>query len=89
MRVLKIPTSGGTRDIAVRGSQQATLLAEYWNAVHWYLETGDSSRLTKFRGKSIKDANGAEIPLPTDRAELNRLGSAGVLSFESLYARSA
>ena len=54
-----------------------------------YLETGDASRLNKFRGKSIKDADGAQIPFLTDRAELNRLGSAGVLAFESLYARSA
>lgn len=89
LRVLKIPDPHGTRDIAVRGSRQATQLAEYWNAVHRYLETGDSSRLEKFRGKSIKDADGVQIHLPTDRVELNRLGSAGVLSFESLYAKSA
>jgi hypothetical protein len=89
LRVLTIPTSDGTREVAVRGSKQATLLADYWNAVHRYLETGDASRLIKFRGKHIKDATGEQLPLPTDRAELNRLGSAGVLSFESLYARSA
>jgi hypothetical protein len=89
LRVLKIPSADGTRDIPVRGSRQATLLAEFWNAAHHYLETGDASRLEKFKGKSIKTADGTEIPLPTDRAELNRLGSAGVLSFESLYSRSA
>jgi hypothetical protein len=89
LRVLMIPTSDGTREIAVRGSRQATLLAEYWNAVHKYLETGDTSKLLKFQGKFIKDASGAKISLVTDPKELNRLGFAGVLSFESLYARSA
>jgi hypothetical protein len=88
LRVLTIPTPQGIREIAVRGSRQATQLAEYWNAVRHYLQTGDASRLAKFQGKSIKDANGIQIPLPTDRKELNRLGSAGVLFFESLYARS-
>ena len=88
LRLLKIPSADGMREIAVRSSRQATSLGKYWNAVHRYLETGDASRLEKFRGKSIKDAEGVEIPLPTGRAELNRLGSAGVLSFESLYSRT-
>lgn len=57
--------------------------------MHRYLQTGDGSRLKTFQGKYIKDANGVNVPLPTDRAVLNRLGSAGVLSFESLYARTA
>src|SRR5258708_16308399 len=41
LRVLTIPASDGTREIAVRGSRQATQLAEFWNAVHRYLQTGD------------------------------------------------
>ena len=88
LRVLKVPTPEGVREIAVRGSRQATTLAEYLNAVQRYLQTGDSSRLAKFKGKFIKDANGIQTPLITDRRLINRLGSAGVLSFESLYARS-
>jgi hypothetical protein len=84
-----VPTSEGKREIAVRGSRQATLLAEYWNAVHRYLETGSgASRLAKFKDKYIKDSSGARVPFLTDPAELNRLGSAGVLSFENLYSRS-
>lgn len=89
LRVLMVPTPEGTREIALRGSRQASQLGEYWNAVHRYLATGDASQLEKFRGKRLKDANGVEVLLPTNQAELNRLGSAGVLSFESLYARSA
>jgi hypothetical protein len=88
LRLVMIPTPDGTRDIAVRGSKQVTLLAEYWNALHRYLKTGDASQLKTFQGKHIRDANGIDIPLSVDLSALNRLGSAGVLSFESLYART-
>jgi hypothetical protein len=72
----------------VRDSRQASQVAEYWNAVHRYLETGDDSALRKFRRKRITDAKGTRVPLLTDLDELDRLGSAGVLSFESLYAKA-
>jgi hypothetical protein len=51
-------------------------------------ETGDDSALKDFKSKYIIDAQGKRIPLLTNLDELDRLGSAGVLSFESLYARS-
>lgn len=89
LRVLKIPTADGQVDIGVRGSRQASTIGEYWAALHKYLATGDSSGLAKFKGKQIKDSTGTVITLLTDLKELNRLGSAGVLSFESLYAKSA
>ena len=88
LRVLRVPTREGLREIAVRDSRQASQVAEYWNAVHRYLETGDDSALRKFRRKRITDANGVRVPLLTDLGELDRLGSAGVLSFESLYAKA-
>lgn len=89
LRVLRVPTPDGMRDIAVVGFRQASMLGEYWAAVQKYLETGNAVLLQRFQGKFIKDADGNEIPLLTDRAELNRIGSAGVLSFESLYSRVA
>jgi hypothetical protein len=89
LRLVLIPTPEGTREIAVRSSKQVSMLAEYWNALDRYIQTGDAAQLSKFRGKHIRDANGVDVPLPTELAVLNRLGSAGVLSFESLYARSA
>jgi hypothetical protein len=88
LRIVMIPTPEGMREIGVRESKQVSLLAEYWNALHRYLQTGDAAQLKAFQGKQIKDANGMDIPLPTDLPVLNRLGSAGVLSFESLYART-
>lgn len=89
LRMLLIPTPDGTREIAVGGSKQARLIAEYWNALHRYLQTGDARKLKSFEGKQIKDADGNTIALSVDLPALNRLGSAGVLSFESIYARTA
>jgi hypothetical protein len=89
LRILVVPTPDGLREIPVRDSRQASQLAEYWDAVQRYLQKGDESELRKFHGKQIKDAAGQPIRLLTNREELDRLGSAGVLSFESLYARAA
>jgi hypothetical protein len=89
LRVILVLTDEGKREIAVRDSRQATVAAEHWNAAHRYLDRGDASAIRKFRGKSIIDAKGKRIRLLTDLNELTHLGSAGVLSFESLYAKAA
>lgn len=89
LRVLTIPTPEGNREIAIRDSRQATALGKYWAAVRKYLQTGDASGIAKFRRKRITDASGKKIPLVLDSVLLDQLGSAGVLSFESLYAKVA
>jgi hypothetical protein len=88
-RVVVVPTGDGLREIGVRDSREASLIGKYWAAVQKYLETGDATALRGIRRKQITDASGASVPLIKDLAELDRLGSAGVLSFESLYAKSA
>lgn len=89
LRILAVPTESGVREIAIRDSRQATHLGKYWVAVQKYLQTGDDSALKKFHRKHITDASGKKIPLVLDTAVLDQLGSAGVLSFESLYAKTA
>ena len=86
LRILAVPTPDGVREVAIRDSRQATQLARYWAVVQKYLQTGDDSALKKFNRKRITDASGKKIPLVLDTAALDQLGSAGVLSFESLYA---
>ncbi len=76
LRVLRVPTREGLREIAVRDSRQASQIAEYANAVQRYLQTGDDLELRRFRRKYIIDANRKRIPFLTDRRELDRLGSA-------------
>jgi hypothetical protein len=89
LRVLVIPTRDGLREVAVRDSEQASLVGRYWVAVQRYLQTGDESALQEFKGKRIKGANGKPVRLLTDTRDLDKLGNAGVLSFESLYARAS
>jgi hypothetical protein len=89
LRVLLRPTRKGLREIGVRDSRQASLLGKYWTAVERYRDTGDGSALREFRGKHIIDATGKRVRLLTDRGALDHLGSAGVLSFETIYARAA
>jgi len=89
LRVLVIPTPDGLAEIATRDSRSATIVGEYWNAVHQHLETGDETELARFAGVTITDAQGNAVPLLTDTDELERLGSAGILSFQSLYARAS
>ena len=88
LRVLVIATRKGLREIGVRDSRQASLLGKYWTAVERYRDTGDASALREFRGKYIIDASGKRVRLLTDRRALDHLASAGVLSFETLYARA-
>lgn len=89
LRVLVIPTTDGLREIGLRDSREASQLGEYWAAVQKYLETGNESAIRKIRRKTINDASGQRFRILKDVSELERLGSAGVLSFESLYAKAA
>jgi hypothetical protein len=89
LRVLPLPSHEGLIDTAVADSRQATVIGKYWNAVDLYLRTGDASSIQDFQGIEIVDPDGKRHPLMTDTRELDRLGSAGNLSFETLYARVA
>lgn len=89
LRVLLLPTPIGLAEIATADSRTATIVAGYWNAVNYFLETGDRSQLAAYDGVTINDAQGRVVTLLTDPAELERLGSAGILSFQSLYARAS
>lgn len=86
LRVIRLPDKRGLREIAFDDSREASLAGKYWDAVRLYLQTGDASRLREFRGKSVWDAHGRRFAFLTDLGDLERQGSAGVLSFESIYA---
>jgi len=89
LRVLQIPGPKGAREVAVRDSRTASYLATYADAVRKYIRRGDPSPLQGFRRLVLKDANGRRIGLVTNLRKLNELGHAGVLSFETMYVRSA
>jgi hypothetical protein len=89
LRVVLLPTSSGMRELALRDSQAASLVGRYHAAVKEAVLFGHYSGLREFKGRTVKDASGIRIPLITDPDELVRLASAGVLTFNSIYARSA
>jgi hypothetical protein len=64
-------------------------VGKHWDAVQRYLQQGDVSALGHFQGVQVTDANGISVPLLADLGEVARLGNAGVLSFQSMYARTA
>jgi hypothetical protein len=86
LRVVTILKAKGRKVIATRDSVQASLIGSHWAAVQRYLQTGDDSALLKFKKTRVADASGKRHALLTNLAELNRQASAGVLSFESMYA---
>ena len=75
---------GRTLPVTVRDSRTASRIAEYMNAVRSYRNTGDSSALARFRGKSFQAA-GVTYPFITDPAKLDQLADARVLEIEGLY----
>lgn len=89
LRVVNKLGTKGKKEIATRDSRQASLVGGHWAAVQRYLQIGDDSALLKFKNKSVTDANGRRHRLLTNLKELDRLGSFGVLRFESMYAGGA
>ena len=89
LRVVVIPSDDGPLEVATTDSREASRASRFSSAVELYLQTGDDAVLQGFRGQHVTDANGNHIPLLTDLHRLDQLGSAGKLSFESFYARSA
>jgi hypothetical protein len=89
LRIVNALTTEGRKEIATRDSRQASLVGSHWAAVQKFLQTGDDSALLRFAKKRIVDARGKRYRLLTDLKELERLASAGVLTFESMYAGGA
>ena len=87
-RPVIVVSENGPVEVATRNFREASKAGKHSSAVERYLETGDDSALRRFRGQYIIDAQGNRVALLTDTDDLDELGSAGELSFESLYARS-
>jgi len=89
LRTLVVPVRGGLKEYTVHGSRAASQIASRSAAQGYFLATGDDSKLRKLRGVVVKDSTGREIPFLSDLDELERLGDAGLLQYESIYARRA
>ncbi len=84
-RDMPIFTNGETRTINVRGYEDSRLIGEYMSAVGRFLETGDTSHLEPYVGKSVTDASGQKHPFETDPNTLYQLSSGGTDDFSQIY----
>jgi hypothetical protein len=87
-RSLRFLTPDGQTTVTVRSSKMASRIAEYWTAVDRYLKTGNADKLKEFEGKSIR-AGKSKLLFVTDLQTLDRIASAGEVSFEDIYAATA
>ena len=79
VRYLQVPTADGPKEIAVRGSKDASELARYLSAINQYLNNENPAAIAEWRGRKI-----ADIELITDDRTLKALGEEE-FHIDSLY----
>lgn len=84
-RTLRFITSRGLVTVTVDDSRVASEIARHASAVNQALLTASATALQPFRGKTLRIGN-RTYPFVTDLRTLERLGYAGEVSFEDLYA---
>jgi len=72
-RVMRINTGGKEKSIEIRDSRTASVVGRYHNAVKQFLNTGDKTKLSKFRNKKVKDSNGKLHKLETNPDKIIRI----------------
>ena len=86
-RMQVLMPDGIERNVIIRNSREASLLANHANALRRYLNTGDATELEKFQGKAVT-INGKKVPLVADTATIDKLTRAGVIDEYEPYERS-
>jgi len=72
-RVMRVNTSGKEKSVEIRDSRTASVVGRYHNAVKQFLNTGDKSKLSKFRNKKVKDSKGKLHRLETNPGEIIKI----------------
>jgi len=80
MRTMRVVSTDGVVEVEVRGSRQATRIAQHMNAVKVFLDTGDDEALRRLRGVKV-----AGHLLETDPDKIEELARVHELSFEDIY----
>jgi hypothetical protein len=86
-RKMLMLTSKGIIEVTTAGSDTASVIGAYWNAVRAYITTGDYEELEPFILRFIHVEEG-DFEFLTHRPTLNRLARAGELYFQDLYGKS-
>jgi len=72
-RVMRVNTSGKEKSVEIRDSRTASVVGRYHNAVKQFLNTGDKTKLSKFRNKKVKDSKGKLHRLETNPDEIIKI----------------
>lgn len=72
-RVMRINTDKKEKSVEIKDSRTASVVGRYHNAVKQFLNTGDKSKLSKFRNKKVKDSKGKLHRLETSPDEIIRI----------------
>lgn len=65
-RIMRVNTNGREKSIEISDSRTASVVGRYHNSVKSFLNTGDKTKLFKFRNKKVKDSKGKLHRLETD-----------------------
>lgn len=72
-RVMLINENGKERSIEVKNSRTAGVIGRYHNAVKHFLNTGDKTKLNRFRNRRVKDSSGKLHRLETNPLEIIKI----------------
>ena len=72
-RVMRINTGRKEKSVEIKDSRTASVVGRYHNAVKQFLNSGDKTKLTKFRNKKIKDSKGKLHRLETNPDEIIKI----------------
>jgi len=79
-RRMTVLSTDGRVDVDVRSSAQASRVAAHYNAIDFYLRTGDARPLKRFATVSVGGRR-----LQTDLDQVERWARAGELSIDDIY----
>jgi hypothetical protein len=84
-RRVPVVTEGRTRNVIVRGYEQARFLGEYHHAVREFLRTNNLKFLKPFENRTVQAMNGRESVLETDPNALYRIAAMDSPQFHEIY----
>ena len=72
-RVMRINSKGQEKSVTLVDSRTASVVGRYHNAVKQFLNTGNKSKLSKFRNKKVRDSTGKLHRFETNHGEIIRI----------------
>lgn len=72
-RVMRINSKGKEKSVTIVDSRTASVVGRYHNSIKYFLNTGDKTKLSKFRNNKIKDSKGKTYRLETSPDEIIRI----------------